>query len=381
VSANDWNSAHIVAQSLVTGERRVIAQRGSMPTYAHGHVFFVAGQELLAQRFDPSSLEVSGPVVTVARSVIRVGSGAAWYGVSSSGSLVSLHGPPTGERSLVWATRDGAITPLPLPPGPYRNARLSPDGARVAMTLSNPDSDIWVFDVARGSQTRITSDGRSLWPVWTADGASLVYASMRGGPAQLTTRTADGTGAATTLVSNRYINRPDAVAPAALIYTQVQAPGSELFLRLPDGTDRLFAGGRNDQSDGRLSPDGSWVAFRSTETGILEVFVQPFAGASGARTQISVGGGTSAVWSRDGRELFFLRGREIWVVTAPPRGAATFGEPRRLFSVASDLPESVLDVAPDGRFLLVTGDVPTRATDFRLTLNVGDVARRLAAAR
>ena len=105
-----------------------------------------------------------------------------------------------------------------------------------------------------------------------------------------------------------------------------------------------------------FSPNGRWVAFTSTQSGATEVFVQPYPGP-GERRQVSQGGGFSPRFSRDGRELFYLRGDRM-LMTAPfdSRTGAN-GTPRALFQTAArSFSRACYDVAPDGRFLFVLDD-------------------------
>jgi serine/threonine-protein kinase len=380
VSANEWNSAHIVAHALDTGERRVIVQRGSMPAYGDGHLFYVSGRSLLAQRFDPDRMEVSGPVITVLPDVMRVASGAAWFAVSTNGTLAAVRRTPPSPRRFMWFDRQGRMTPAPIPPAFYgQHLRLSPDGSRVITTISDPDTDIWIFDVARGTGTRITTDGKSLWPIWIRDGSEIVYSTMRGGPALLRSRRTNGTGEEALLLENALINRAFDWSPGGeLVITQVR-DALHLWTLRPGSEPRPYYSPRGDVTEARLSPDGRWLAFRSNESGRNEVYLRPFPDVDGERRQVSRAGGTLGIWGRDSRELLFRSGNEIWSATVAADGAV--GEPRRLF--ASTLPlVDAFDMTPDGRLLFLVDDQPSpQPTEFQLTFNVGTEVRRLAAAQ
>jgi hypothetical protein len=54
-----------------------------------------------------------------------------------------------------------------------------------------------------------------------------------------------------------------------------------------------------------FSPDGKWVAYSSTESGAIEVYVSPFP-STGKRWRVSADGGSQARWRRDGSEIFYL---------------------------------------------------------------------------
>ena len=376
VSSNEWNSAHIVAQSLDTGERRVIAERGSMPGYGDGHVFYLSGRSLLAQRFDPDRLAVSGPVITVLADVMRAVSGAGMYAVSLDGTLAAVRRAPPVPRRLVWSDRDGRITPLPLAAAFYSVPRLSPDGQRVAVTISDPDSDVWVYDVVRGSGTRLTNDGKSMWPIWTPDATELVYSSTRGGPALLRRIGANGDGGERLLLENTLINRALTWnAKGELIFLQVRDTAG--LVTLQGGSEqRPLNASRADADQGRVSPDGKWLAYRSPESGRSEVYVRPLAG--GDRRQISRDGGLLGIWSHDSRELFIRTA--AWEISSVSVSASgVFGEPRRLFTPSLPIADQLFDVAPDGRFLFVVEEQTQPSADqLQLTFNVGADLRRRA---
>ena len=113
----------------------------------------------------------------------------------------------------------------------------------------------------------------------------------------------------------------------------------------------------NDHS--AVSPDGRWMAYESNVSGRYEVYVERYP-ELGGRQQISTGGGAYPLWSRDGRELFFITPDQRQVLTVPMRSGTTLvaGRPQVLFEFAM-LPAfggtRPYDIAPDGRFLIIRG--------------------------
>ena len=247
-----------------------------------------------------------------------------------------------------------AINGLPLTGLPSR-ARISPDGSLIAMTVWNPDSDIWTYDIARGTMTRVTMDGASFWPVWTPDGASIVFSRTQAGQFDL-------------VVS--HLNEPE--RNEVLVYDAIRAynwtPDSRTMVYGRNGD--LFAFRRSDKSaisplwqsravetEAELSPDGRWLAYQSDESGRREIYVNPF-DRPGESRKVSTAGGSAPRWAHDGHELFFNRGREMWAVAVRDGLTLTLGEPHKLFEGPYELPYasadtvSSFDVAPDGKFLL-----------------------------
>ena len=86
-------------------------------------------------------------------------------------------------------------------------------------------------------------------------------------------------------------------------------------LSLPEGKTEPFNGARSTRPmNAVFSPDGRWVAYGSDESGTDAVYVQPFP-ATGAKYQISRGDvGHHALWSRDGKQLFYIPGPGRFVV-------------------------------------------------------------------
>jgi Tol biopolymer transport system component len=212
--------------------------------------------------------------------------------------------------------------------------------------------------------------------MWTRDGASVVFSSMRGGPALLRSRRANGTGDDALLLENALINRAGDWTPGGeLILLQVRSD-ADLYVLRPGSEPRLYYGARGDRGEPRLSPDGTWVAYRSTETGRGEIFVSRFPDANGERIQVSRTGALAPQWSHDGRELFFNNGPEVW--SARLMAGGTFAEPVRLFA-SPFLTNDPIEVAADGRFLMVVDDQPAPVpTELQLTFNIGAYVRRRA---
>ncbi len=387
VTAHEWDASHVVVQTIGTGERRVIAPRGTTPRYASGHVLYLAGHTLIAQRFDLDRLEAQGTAVTAQPDVHRTVAGAGQFAIAENGVFVYVRGPAPKMQSLVWVDHTGASTPLPLPPAYYAFPRVSPDGTRVAVTVSDPDSDIWIYDVRHGGSARLTSDGTSLWPIWSADGARVVYSSTRGAPASLQMKRADGTGSVEALLQTPYTNRAEQWSRQGnLVYMQVEAAtGADLWSLRPDGAAKPSPLVRTaaDEPAGTISPDGRWFVYHSNESGRSEVYLKPLSTGGGERIQISRSGGSTPLWSANGLEVFFTHGgNEVWAAATVSGARLTAGEPRMLFKGSYDLETGNrnFDVAPDGRFLMVQhGDAAPPANEINVTFNwVQDLKRRAA---
>jgi serine/threonine-protein kinase len=380
----------IAVQSLGSGQRKVLLESGFAPTYSlSGHIVFARGSAILAVPFDASRLEVIGdPVVLVDNVATRLHNGRGNFRLSKSGSLVFEPWRSLAGRRLTWVDRSGTETPLPLATRSFTPpARISPDGKRLAFAAVDGDrQDIWVYEIATDKLTRITSatEGNNRGPLWTPDGTRLIYGSTREGLQHLVWQLADGSGLAASLASSRNLLWPDAWTPdgRALLYVEQlptdmprayvlhldPKPWSEP-LRQPVVVDLRYP---------KLSPDGRLVAFGSNATGRVEVYVEPFA-RTGARLQVSVDGGREPLWSRNGRELFYRRGSQIFAVPVDTR-RLTAGKPVLLFErpyVMNRLSGHDYDVTPDGRFLQIRPSAEEQEPPrLNVALNWADELRR-----
>jgi serine/threonine-protein kinase len=265
--------------------------------------------------------------------------------------------------------RSGGETPIAAPRRAYVYAWISPDGSKASLDIRDQESDIWSWDFARSILTRITFDpGVDQYGIWTPDGRQVAFAATREGVTGLYARNADGTGAERRLTSSSTLQFPNAISPdgSLLVFRQgVQGKDDDLkTMRLTGGQGQadasepasLISTPATDRN-AAISPDGKWLAYESSDSGTYQVFVQPFPDVRGGRWQISTSRGTEPVWSRDGKELFYVGDDRLMVV--PVETSPTFkpGVPVALFSTRSYFLSTAgrnYDVAPDGkRFLMI----------------------------
>jgi serine/threonine-protein kinase len=324
--------------------------------------------------FDLARLEVRSDPAPVLQRVVTKPSGAASFGVAQDGSLVYLSRDIQGavERTLVWVDRQGREESLNAPPRAYTNPRISPDGTKVALGVGDQDNDIWVWDLARATLTRLTFDrGLDYGPVWTPDGRRIAFSSTRGagtGGSNLHWQPADGTGAVEGLRESAepQTQFPTSFSPdgTRLVFVEIgSTTGLDIGVLTMDGVRRATPLVQTPANEGyaKISPDGRWVAYESNESGRNEIYVRPFPEVNGGRWQVSTGGGFEPFWGRDGRELFYLVGPGRMMATPIQAGAgATFaaGNPRVV--VDGQYVAQGYDVSPDGqRFLMIKDARPT----------------------
>ena len=230
----------------------------------------------------------------------------------SDGTLVYVSGGAAGARTLVWVDRLGHETAIPAPSRVYVYPRLSPDGTGVAIYVGDYEQDIWLWDLARTTLTRVTFDpGIDAYPVWTPDGRRLIFSSERAGARNLFWQAADGTGAVERLTDSPNLQNATAVSPDGrrLLFSETGTKTGEDVMQVElDGTHHVtpLVQSSFTERNGIISPDGRWLAYEANDSGQFEIYVRPFPEVNSGHWQVSTGGGTRPLWARNGQELFYL---------------------------------------------------------------------------
>jgi len=382
----------VAVMSLKSGEIKELFP-GDTPRYLPtGHIVYAVGNNLFAAAFDLNRLEAAGTPVPVIEGVFRLGdSGFPLYAVSDNGTLVYV--PQTSwaaatlpQRELVWVDRGGREEPLGALPNSYRSPRISPDGTRVSLSVeagrtdeARNSSDIWIWDLARKTLSRLTfGGGFNMASIWSPDGKRIAYLGLRNTTSAVVYwKAADGTGKDEPLGAKEpAVGCPsswsDDGGSLALMELTVFASGTAVGEELGSNIGvlstsgerkyRLLLGEKYQEIQPRISPNGRWLAYASDESGRYEVYVRPFPEVEGGRWQVSTSGGDSPLWSRDGRELFYRSGDAVMSVSVKTEPSFSLATPGVLFRgnyVASafkliDFEPAPWDVSPDGkRFLMM----------------------------
>jgi hypothetical protein len=329
----------------------IVSEASNSPAYVPaadrqtGYLLLRRSDALMAQRFNPVALTLSGDAVPLAQ---RIGGDPIWGAFSASGNGTLAYAPSAGAGAmqLVWKDRAGKQVGLFGPPGVYDRFRLSPDEKQISFSmLVASENDIWVMDSVRGVSSKLTFDPAiDDPPMWAPDGQRIVWASSRAGGFDLYIKPASGgtdqlllkmgtpTGWAEDWSQDgRYIlyQIPGAKTGQDLWIAPQAAGGAPADKPFP------YLQTQFDEEHGRFSPDGHWVAYSSNESGRQEVYVQPFP-VTGAKFQVSSGGGREPHWRKDGTELFYIgEGRTLTAVSVT-LGSKGFQaeQPKRLFPLS-----------------------------------------------
>jgi serine/threonine protein kinase len=359
----DWSTAEdpqgngIYIGSLDGGASKLLSSdlNGNV-AFAAGRLLYVRDRSLVAQPFDPDRAEFLGPAVPVAEQEVSKDQ-TFWYGgfsVSQEGLLVIQSTAALSTR-LTWFDHGGKQVGQ-LPGLGYWDPRLSPDGRSLVVASDearNGKYYIHVMDLERGITTRLTDGGSEGSPVWSHDGRRVAYTTVVDHSVAIFEVSADGSGAPQLVVKSAaklMMNDWSADGHLAFMDFKKGIPYAAIYAEAGREVTPFCPGG-----EARFSPDGKWVA--CTEPGgypLLNIFVQPFPGPGG-RIQISSEGGAQPIWSRDGREIYYVAPDRKLMAVAFDSQKGAGGTPRALFQthiVAPNFVNFQYDVAPDGRFLI-----------------------------
>ena len=385
------SSAVLVGRLGTTEPVARLVELATNAVYADGHLLYVRDGALVAQQFDPARRETRGEPTAVVGDVLY--NRRFSYGVFSaggSGVLAFLTGRQRDLSQLVWRDRSGRRLGELGTPGilsGYGGLALSRDGRLAAVARvdeGTSEADIWLYDLDRGSESRIVRPGDDGDPVFAADGGQMYFGSSSGNVGVLMRRDLKS-GSETQLFSETagsYIVPLASVRDgAAILYTTPKLDGgSDLLLRptAGGGEAKFVVGTPADELYGQVSPDGRWLAWASDESGRYEVFVAPFPDARGSRFQVSRDGGTQPRWHPKGAELFFKTPDNVLTAVPIEASSGTFsvGTPTALFRIVESTGWTYA-VAPDGERFLVREPLAERdASPVTLLTDWGALVKR-----
>ncbi len=389
-----WEPSRIAIKTPDSAGHRVIVPAGGgyarvVTDGASAFLVYAREEGLMAARFDTARMEVVGPSVPVIDSLITNLSGGAHYDVSSNGTLAYVPGTNGElEKDFEWVSVDGRTrTPALRVHNMGRFFGLSPDGTRIVRAnASGSGRDIWIDDLIRGTNTRITTEQNNFSGNWSADGKWVAFS--RGAPVRnIYRRTTDGTDVEERLTTSPLNQEPESFSPDGTFLSYEEADpmtGSDIWiLTLPaPGVARGAAGARPfvktrfREGDSHFSPDGKWIVYSSNESGRLEVYVRPF--PEGVRKwNVSTEGGFMPRWSPSGREIYF-RSTTGHMMAATIDTSSDFraDTPRLLFDARNY--DNDYAVSPDGKRLLMMPLPPPEGapTQVHLVLNWLDELRQ-----
>jgi serine/threonine protein kinase len=377
LSARSENSALYVASLDSPQTTRVMAS-GLAAVFAEpGYLLYVRAGTLVAHPFDWKSARLIGDPVSLSEQVFAPTS-PSFYNVSSfsvSGATLAYRPGGLPTLQLTWFDRQGKRLSNVGGSAHFTGPALAPDGQRVLVGKSDPQTtlrDIWALDW-RGSAQRLTFDPKDDFnPVWSPDGTRMAFSSDRKGVRDIYVKQTNGTGGEDLLVGSASHKNVEDWSPDGkfIIYNAdgfvwaVPVQGDRKPFRVVEGP--------ADYDQGKISPDGKWIAYRSPESGRQEVYVQSFPVAT-AKRQISTAGGGEPSWRGDGKELYFTIDNKLMAVNVKATaGGFEHTDPKLLFEApfTSEVRRNRYAPAADGqKFLIVMMVEDSESSPINIVLN------------
>ncbi len=355
---------------------RVVETSGMARFVAPDQLLYPRERELVRQTLDLHTFAVLAQPTVVVEDLLVTGSGRVGVSSSNTGVLALAGGLATeGTYEVQLRDRAGRL----VEPGVVEAAimtawvRLSPDGQRLAFVGGGTTGwDVWTKDLARGVRSRLTTSGAAeVDPVWSPDGSRLAYSRLRyDGVREIVVRDTTGLSPERQVANGAADSRTEVQSWSSdgryIVFRQTVHGGESydlMLLAVAEGGDArplLRDGFRNRHA--AVSPDSTWMAYASNESSYTDIFVRSFPDGTRTKFQVSADGGMFPRWRRDGRELYYMDGRNRLVsVPVDTRSGFSVGAPTVLF----ELPQvinlvggtyfgSPYDVSADGqRFYVV----------------------------
>ena len=391
--SSDAEKSAIFVGDLQSKEKKLLVPVASNAQYVEpGYILFVRERTLMAQPFDAAKLAATGDAVPIAEQLDYFGANQyAYFAASRNGVLAYASGGAGTALQITWYDRSGKVVGTVGKPVDLQVPRLSPDGKMIATDRLDPQSrnrDIWIYDLARGTEPRLTFANNNTEPVWSPDGKRVAY--VRRNDDKVVVKAADGTGEEEILdEADKFLRPMDWTRDGGflLLATGNGNPktGNDV-LALPltgkNASERKLIPVKTTEFSewgARVSPDGRWLAYDSDQSKRKEVYVVPFPNTTSGSWQISVDGGRYPVWSRDGRELYFVTansGGKLMAVEIKPGAQFQAGVPKPLFDVRLDSSNPSYDVSADGRFLIATPTESSATVPMTVVLNWPSMLKR-----
>jgi eukaryotic-like serine/threonine-protein kinase len=388
-------SSQIALASLKDGRVRELGVKGIRPlAVLDGRlVYLQADGTVMAVGLDAAKGKVTGKAVPVHDPVpvIAANNGNSGVFISPGGALVHSRGNLLSQLS--WFSGDGGRRVVLPDIRVYAQPSLSPDERRIAVLVNeNLKTDVWIYDFATTTFSRLTTTGTVSSVQWAPDGSHVIYAS-RGDSARTAfwRQLAAGGSAAEKLVEIGELAPTVAIAPdsRSLVYQVYHNNTWDIASATLDAspvTTRPYVSSAANEYQPRFSRDGKWVAFASDESGRGEVYVRSFPEPT-SRVQVSAEGAQELVWSKDGKKLYYRTGNSLMAATV--EFSPNFRVLRRDTVTTAQFPATLgfvsnYDVAGDGRILVLLSNrdefqlvvSPNWITEFRQRIAASERIRK-----
>ncbi|MBI2428499.1 MAG: serine/threonine-protein kinase [Ignavibacteriales bacterium] len=374
-SPDYYENANIDVVDIETGERKRVLQGASTAKYiTSGHLLFSRSGILYVVPFDADKLEISGqPVPAVQGVYSATTTGITNYVVSENGTLAYLPGPVEGEsRKIVKIDLKGSVTILDSSAHPYIEPALSPDNKRIALAIRDAENfDIWTFDIARNTMSKLTFGGLNRTPRWSPDGKKIAYMKRtKEGMNAIYIKPSDGSGDEVEIfrgAGRYYVNFWSSDGKYLMVDNLTTGSQSDLLV-IPltgDKTPWRYLDSKKDEYESSISPDGKWLSYICDESGSYHIYVRSFPKKEG-KWQISSDVAEEPRWSPDGKFLYYRRNSQLMAVPVSTASTFSSGLPAVLFDnfPAMNVDSGIsYDITSDGKYFVTT--MPVKGISFK----------------
>jgi eukaryotic-like serine/threonine-protein kinase len=394
-------AARVFVASLDSPKPVMLEDVTSMAIFSNNRLLYVVDNSLLIRGFDPGTQRFTGEPVIIAEHVQNDPQfNYAAFAVSGS-TLTYQTGAVAAGTRLVSFDRKGRPTVLSEEKDLLQTLTLSPKEDQLAASVgitSGQLNDIWIFDLRKNSQTKLTFDQHSFSPVWSPDGRRLAFDRVEADGDTIIAKDVSGSGAEEVLFKLPIQkgnaggeSTPQKLYPIAwtpdgrlLVY---RGPGQVSALALNAGRKSTpLLSTKTAWAGVALSPDGRWLAYSSNESGLPEIYVVPFRTApdgtpsiAGGKWQVSNGGGTTATWRGDGKELLFTNGSFNTLTSAIVSITGDHfqsDKPQSLFDLDAHPLSNYFAVTRDGQKIYMASYGPGSTAPFTVTTNWLDLVKK-----
>jgi|TARA_B110000305_G_scaffold34480_1_gene34055 Tol biopolymer transport system component len=312
-SLRNYESASINLVNLTTGESKELISQGYNAQYLDsGHIAFIRGESIWIQPFDADKMRIYGDAKPVVSGIYTsITTGRAKYSISKNGTLIYIDTSQSasistrGVNSPVWVDRFGEIEIISSELVVHGHPRISPSQDEVLFNVMGREgSDIWVYNFEAGTLGRRTFDAGATVGLWSLNGERIIFNDNYG----VSSVAANGTDS---LVVELKVPQelPRSIDPNSgnLIFFSVTTNE----LRISSTNQDRSISNLNLSPQGtiarepRISPDGSFIAYSSNESGRDEVYIRSFPSVEDGKWQVTRNGGNHPLWNPTTNELFF----------------------------------------------------------------------------
>ena len=379
----------VYAGSLDGGEPRLILSNASNVAYSDGHLFFVKEGTLTAQPFNGPSLRLEGKPISIAANVDYYNPRDLGY-FSVSRNVLVYRAAAIENRDLAWLDSAGKELEHWGEPATYSGGKFSPT-SQLAILLRDNDNgrgnSLWLADIQRKTVNRLTGDAELVQTgIAAPDGNSVFIATTSGYVSTLVRRWLTASGREEKLLDEprSFFEVTSVSRDGRYVFFSQQDPKTSFDIYYMDLLgDRKVTPLLNSpyaEQEARLSPNGKWLAYTSSETGKTELYVTPFPG-TGSKWQVSNGGvvarGENFImdWSADGKNLRYQQADKLYNVEVRENGdKLEFSAPKEMLTLTGD--PVVLAILPDGKRILAARRVGDQSpSPLEVILNWQQVVR------